>query len=167
MPWYSIQRGRSFTPLIEDWNAYVKPLSYYSDLLDIISQYTSVVLMASAHNGGVHRANYKCKTDVMSTVKSCQYITAMKSFLERSLPHNATVSLRLGQTPDDDIVFSSQAAIWRKVFPNFRVSQNKHFWPLQNVQSGKQIWERQFNRIKLTMRYDVASHFLFKLVLFH
>ena len=101
----------NFTPLKVDWNAYVKPLSYFSQRLDIISQYSSVILMGSAHKGGgIHKGKQKCPEEDMTSQKSCEYIHALKVFLERSLPRDISIDLRLGQTPDDDIVFGSQAS---------------------------------------------------------
>ena len=46
------------TPLVQDWNTYVKPLVYYSEMLNIVSKYSSVILMGSAH--GLHITSNLC-----------------------------------------------------------------------------------------------------------
>ena len=93
--------------LVQDWNAYVKPLSYYSEMLDIVSKYSSVILMGSAH-GLDHDRCWNSTT--LTASKSCQYMHGLKTFFERLLPRNISVSLRLGNPPDDDVVFASHAA---------------------------------------------------------
>jgi hypothetical protein len=56
----------------ESWNAYVKPLSYWADILmnmtDQISQYSSVVIMGTAHKGQ--------QEGTMTATKSCKYTKA-------------------------------------------------------------------------------------------
>ena len=94
------------------WMGYVKPLEYYSDLIPSIlsnvdgNTYTKIVIM-----GGAHKS--------LKTSKSCQYTHAIQLFLQRSLfpPQQGSsssgggeVSLRLGQTPDDDIIFAASQA---------------------------------------------------------
>ena len=86
------------------WNAYVKPLSYFADSLRNLTSpnnrsYSSVVIMGSAHKGQV--------IFDMVPRKSCSYTIALQSYFER---YFANVSLRLGRSPDDDIVFASHAA---------------------------------------------------------
>ena len=94
-------------PIVEKWNAYVKPMSYFSDMLNdnLISKnnFSKVVIMGAAHKGQLYKGN------LTTALKSCQYSNAIRSFLERSLS-DTEVTLRLGQIPDDDMIFSSQAA---------------------------------------------------------
>jgi hypothetical protein len=91
----------------QPWNEYVKPLSFYSDMLYNITKqhhYSSIIIMGSAHKGQ--------KKDTMTTTKSCQYTKALQYYFERVgfANTNTRVSLRIGQTPDQDIVFAFQAA---------------------------------------------------------
>lgn len=85
-------------PSPKDWNRYVMPLSYFSSRPDI-DKYKSVVIIGSAH-----QADYK-----REAIKSCQYTSALVQYFKRRMPH-ATISLRLGQPPDDDILFAGLAA---------------------------------------------------------
>jgi len=97
------------TPLVQDWNTYVKPLVYYSEMLNIVSKYSSVILMGSAH--GLRITTHLCWNNTTLTAsKSCQYIHGLKSFFERLLPRNISVSLRLGNPPDDDVLYAAHAA---------------------------------------------------------
>ena len=93
----------------QPWNEYVKPFSYYSDLLYNITKqhhYSSVVIMGSAHKGQ--------QKDTMTTTKSCQYTKALQYYFERVVfaNTNISVSVRIGQSPDQDIIFASQAAAY-------------------------------------------------------
>lgn len=94
----------------EDWNAYVRPLSYYRNLLaDLDSgKFTKVVLMGAAHMGQQHErdAGVSDKEGELPT-KSCIYANALGLFFERELGMKAT--LRLGKPPDEDIVYASHA----------------------------------------------------------
>jgi len=87
----------------------VKPLVYYSEMLNIVSKYSSVILMGSAH--GLRITTHLCWNNTTLTAsKSCQYIHGLKSFFERLLPRNISVSLRLGNPPDDDVLYAAHAA---------------------------------------------------------
>jgi hypothetical protein len=91
-------------PLLREWNAYVRPLQYYSNQLwnHRLGSHTveSVVIMGSAHLGQLGTN--------MSAIKSCQYTKALQAYVAMVLPR-ANISLRLGYAPDDDVVFATQA----------------------------------------------------------
>lgn len=91
-------------PLIEDWNAYVKPLGYFSEKLHYISNFKSVVIMSAGHSGDAAGGCMSPVADLFKgdSFKSCQYLHALKSYLARA---NVSVSLRLGHSPDDDMMF--------------------------------------------------------------
>ena len=59
--------------------------------------------MGSAHRGGKIHGDGICQAPETDALKSCQYTHALRSFFNRG---NLSVSLRLGQPPDDDIVLS-------------------------------------------------------------
>jgi hypothetical protein len=95
-------------PFAMDWNAYVRPLRYYSHVLlhnrkaSLRSGYKqTVILMGSAHLGQVGGTN-------MTATKSCQYTKALQAYIGRIMPQ-AKISLRLGNPPDEDVVFAMQA----------------------------------------------------------
>jgi hypothetical protein len=93
------QKGR-YSPLMEEWNIYVRPLSYYYG--HVVQQvgkmkYKHVVLMGSTHENGD-----------FSAYKSCQFTKALQLFLSRMLPH-VQISLRVGHAPDEDVLFATSA----------------------------------------------------------
>ena len=47
---------------------------------------------------------------IQAASKSCQYIHGLKTFFERLLPRNISVSLRVGNPPDDDVLYAAHAA---------------------------------------------------------
>ena len=72
---------------------YVKPLSYYKQIIDKYKNLKSITLVA----GG-------CKASKF--VKSKEYISKIKKFFEK---HNYKVNIRLGNPPDDDFVYMCYA----------------------------------------------------------
>ena len=72
---------------------YVKPLSYYKQIIDKNKNLKSVTLVA----GG-------CKASKF--VKSKDYISKIKNFFEK---HNYKVNIRFGNPPDDDFVYMCYA----------------------------------------------------------
>ncbi|CAB9502342.1 expressed unknown protein [Seminavis robusta] len=99
MPW----QQPDWDPIEEDFNAYVRPLSYYKEAL-LTNQSTSfdhVVLMGAVHKGQVGvRAYY--------ATKSCIYTTTIQRYIQKVWPQ-AEVTLRLAQHPDEDLVFASHS----------------------------------------------------------
>lgn len=91
-------------PLSMSWNRYVQPLEFYSKLLQNHSaqhEYDSVVIMGSAHQG---------EFDMPQTAfASCLYTRALENYFKRFSSRNLNVMLRLGRSPDEDIIFASQA----------------------------------------------------------
>ena len=82
------------------WNAYVRPLQYYTAILPEIRHYESIVIMGAAHQGQIRRGRFK-------TDKSCLYTRSVQRYLQRLT--GTEITLRLGEPPDDDIMFVSQA----------------------------------------------------------
>jgi len=76
----------------EWWAGYVKPLSVYSSL----EPAKNIVFM-----GGLHHI-----TNKEEEIKSCQYVSVLKRYFEA---RGSTVSLRLGEAPDNDILYASQS----------------------------------------------------------
>lgn len=97
-PWQN-PTGR---PLLHSWNAYVRPLSYFSSI--DWRNFSSVVIMGSAHLG-LETTNAPV-SDGVKPVASCEYTYALKTYLQRL---GIRVTMRLGKPPEDDIVFASQA----------------------------------------------------------
>ena len=111
-PWYTYPYNK---PIEQEWNAYVKPLSHYSQLN--FTNYDTVVLMGSPHKGQI--------TDpkILETfgIKSCQYVSTLKHYIESQLRRTTRISrkkpkviLRVGSefTPDEDIIYASQASTY-------------------------------------------------------
>jgi hypothetical protein len=93
-------------PLLTAWNAYVLPLSHYSQLLrrqDVLRRYKSIVIMGSAHQAEMMMYPY-----TRNATKSCLYTVALRNYLERFFVNNTSVTMRLAHPPDDDIIFASQ-----------------------------------------------------------
>ena len=83
---------------------YVQPFSYYdyhiSDAL--LHAAPRVILVGAAHGG------YAVRNTVPRTVKSCYYVRLLRDyFLQRGARQ---VELRLGGTPDEDVLYFSQAS---------------------------------------------------------
>ncbi|CAB9505060.1 expressed unknown protein [Seminavis robusta] len=91
-----------YPPFKEPYNAYVRPLSYYTTQL-LQQNYTHVVLMGSAHRG-----DFILPEPFRTCHKSCLYARALQGYIQTIWPH-VTVTLRLGQSPDADMVFAAQA----------------------------------------------------------
>lgn len=94
-PWLSPENPELVTP----WNGYVRPLSYFADI--DWTNITSIVIMGSVHMGSAESFS-----STGEPVASCAYTYALKTYLER---FKLNVTLRLGHSPDEDIVFASQA----------------------------------------------------------
>jgi hypothetical protein len=86
-------------PLLEEWNAYVLPLSNYAKLRLQDEPYDSIVIMGSSHQD-------KLQNYARNATKSCLYTVALQNYFARF--SNLKVTLRLAHTPDEDIVFASQ-----------------------------------------------------------
>lgn len=84
------------------WNAYVRPLSYFSAI--DWTAFQAVVIMGSAHLG-----DEVATLGITKPVSSCEYTMALKAYIER---FGVKVSLRLGMPPEDDVVFASKAAVY-------------------------------------------------------
>ena len=95
-------------PWIEPWNEHVRPLHFcHSKMRQMLESQSgtndhvkSAVLMGSAHMGQLGTN--------LSATKSCQCTKALQACVARILPR-AKASLRLGDAPDDDVAFATQA----------------------------------------------------------
>jgi hypothetical protein len=84
-------------PLLTAWNEYVLPLSHYSQLQLYDLHYKSIVIMGSAHQAGTKYTR--------NATKSCLYTVALQNYFAR---FNISVTMRLANPPDDDMIFASQ-----------------------------------------------------------
>ncbi|CAB9513076.1 expressed unknown protein [Seminavis robusta] len=91
-------------PLKLLWNRYVRPLSYFREQLQSVHQerFASIVLMGAAHKG------QDLPEEFRNALGSCIYTHALKVYVQTAWP-NHKVTLRLGQPPDNDVIFASQA----------------------------------------------------------
>lgn len=87
--------------LQERWNKYVRPLHFFSQV--DWSRHPEVVLLGSAH------MEYIGIPGKSTPLKSCHYAYALKTYIER---FGVNVTLRLGRSPDDDLLFASQAKVF-------------------------------------------------------
>ena len=83
-------------------------------------QYEKVVLMGASHFSNDPR-------------KSCQYTHIVKTYLERRLP----VQIRMGMTPDQDLVYAALAQDFHKNGGGYsRVLEQVHDWAKKAFDAG-------------------------------
>ena len=90
-----------YPELKEDWNNYVRPLNFFSQV--DWRYHPDVVLLGSAH------MQYDKEVPTTIPTKSCHYVYVLKTYLER---FGVKVTIRSGHMPDDDLLFASQAKIF-------------------------------------------------------
>eukprot|EP00797_Seminavis_robusta_P022147 Sro350_g123640.3 (390) ;mRNA; r:5559-6728 len=98
-------------PYRQAWNAYVKPLSYFTQQIQQLAQdnnknnnnnheFTHIVIMGAAHKG------QDLPADFQTADRSCLYTNALHHYFQKAFP-KATVTQRLGQPPDSDVLYAS------------------------------------------------------------
>lgn len=98
-----LEKPRTFYPDAYVKTVYVKPYSYYDKVIP-----DSVVEGATVHLVGGTHAGFSKVALPRLPIKSCMYVQALQEyFLTQRKAKN--VKLRLGQTPDDDVLFITQS----------------------------------------------------------
>lgn len=98
-----LEEPRAFYPDAYVQTVYVKPYSYYDNVIP-----DSVVEGATVHLVGGTHAGFSKVALPRLPIKSCMYVQALQEyFLTQRKARN--VKLRLGQTPDDDVLFITQS----------------------------------------------------------
>lgn len=100
-----LQEPRAFYPETLLKTVYVKPFSYYDKVIpDSILEGTTTVYLV----GGVHAGCTQATSLPRLPIKSCMYVHALREYFltQRKVK---SVELRLGRTPDEDVVFMTQS----------------------------------------------------------
>ena len=88
----------------QKWNQYVAPLAFFRDVIDKgeIQPRDKVVLMAASHEDvGLLRRGAKPLPE-----KSCVYLNRVREFF---VGHGIQTTIRVGHTPDEDIMYAAQS----------------------------------------------------------
>jgi hypothetical protein len=88
----------------QNWNQYVVPLAFFRELIDKgeIQPRDKVVLMAASHEDvGLLRRGAKPLPE-----KSCVYLNRVREFF---VEHGIQTTIRVGHTPDEDIMYAAQS----------------------------------------------------------
>ena len=88
----------------QSWNQYVVPLAFFRELIDKgeIHPRDKVVLMAASHEDvGLLRRGAKPLPE-----KSCFYLNRVREFF---VGHGIQTTIRVGHTPDEDIMYAAQS----------------------------------------------------------